>query len=319
MWGPVQGLQDWDTGALGFGQAPSTAQEHPQIWVPRDEAAAQSRQHHASSLLQPCCPCPSWVALGMGHMGPGRSPLPLGTWHTLGWARWPSKQELCPPALSPLGHRGLRGRGLQGRNGATPMLPAPNRKQAPSSASTSAPDLLAGASGATRDGSGWGCGQGCAPPRAEGGTRGPAPCAAAAGAASSSDRQAPRSWLRHGQGTAALPWGDVAGGWLHALRRTPASPEGAGAGPDAGSHSPVPARGCPQRPWQGGAGLGSPGCSRAGTLRRQHSSTGAQAGDKGHAPSSASPGMWVALVTQPGSSSPPVAPTGTRHPRGGHQ
>lgn len=49
------------------------------------------------------------------------------------------------------------------------MLPAPNRKQAPSTASTSAPDLLAGASAATRDGSGWDCGRGCTPPQLRGG------------------------------------------------------------------------------------------------------------------------------------------------------
>lgn len=40
---------------------------------------------------------------------------------------------------------------LQGRSWATPVFPNPNGKQAPSP--TSAPDLLAGDSGATRKGS----------------------------------------------------------------------------------------------------------------------------------------------------------------------
>lgn len=35
MWGPVWGLRDRDTGAPGLGQAPSAAQEHPQIRAPR--------------------------------------------------------------------------------------------------------------------------------------------------------------------------------------------------------------------------------------------------------------------------------------------
>lgn len=47
--------------------------------------------------------------------------------------------------------------GCKAGTGPTLLLPAPNRKQAPGPASTSAPDLLAGASGAMRDGSGWGC------------------------------------------------------------------------------------------------------------------------------------------------------------------
>lgn len=145
-------------------------------------------------------------------------------------------------------------------------------------------------------------------PPAEGGTRGPAP-RTAGGAASSSDRQAPRSWLQHRQGTVLLPWGTwLAGGSMPCA--APASPESAGAQPGAGSQSPGPARCCPQRPRQGGAGLRSPGCSWAGAPGWQHAGTGAQPGDEGHALSSASPGMWVALAPQPGFSSPPVTPGG---------
>ena len=87
---------------------------------------------------------------------------------------------------------------------------------------------------------------GAALPPAEGGTRGPAPHAAGE-AAGSSDGQTPRSWLRHGQGMAVLPWGTwLAGGSM--LSAVPASPESAGARPGAGSQSPGPARCCPQRP-----------------------------------------------------------------------
>ena len=134
MWGRAQGLRDRDTGAPGFGQAPSAAQEHPQIWALRAELgareagaglAAQSGQRHTSSLLQSCHPCPSRlcrVALGLQpaqgtvHTGPGRAPLPLGTWHMpcagLG------KQELCPPALPPVGHLGLLLGAVQPQQGA---------------------------------------------------------------------------------------------------------------------------------------------------------------------------------------------------------
>lgn len=80
---------------------------------------------------------------------------------------------------------------------------------------------------------------GAALPPAEGGTQGPAPHAAG-GAAGSSDGQAPRSWLWHRQGTAALPWGTwLAGGSMPCAAS--ASPEGTGARPGAGSQR-APAR-----------------------------------------------------------------------------
>lgn len=110
---------------------------------------------------------------GNGVHGVRRSPWGYGPHHALGWAQWcpyggrASRSFVCQPC-PPRGIGGSSwercGRGLRGRNGATLMLPAPNRKQAPGLASTSAPNLLTGASRATRDGSGWGCGRGCAPP-----------------------------------------------------------------------------------------------------------------------------------------------------------
>lgn len=82
-------------------------------------------------------------------------------------------------------------------------------------------------------------------PPAEGGTRGPAPHAAG-GAAGSSDGQAPRSWLRHRQGTAALPWGTwLAGGSMPCAAS--ASPEGTGARPGAGSQRAPARRGAARR------------------------------------------------------------------------
>lgn len=94
--------------------------------------------------------------------------MPCAGLHTMVPTQGQSKQELCLPALFLGVWGGIRGSSWEqrsyGRNGATLTLPAPNRKQAPSPASTSAPDLLAGASGTARDGSGWGCGRRCVPP-----------------------------------------------------------------------------------------------------------------------------------------------------------
>lgn len=133
---------------------------------------------HCSHLFLPwLCRAVLQLAQEMRCMGPQGVPLPAGTWHTPGAGLGitvpiygPRKQELCSPGLSLAQHWGLMlakqqpWQGTATGNRATPIFPALNCKQAPSPDSTSAPHLLNGACEATRDGSGWGCGQDCASP-----------------------------------------------------------------------------------------------------------------------------------------------------------
>jgi len=76
--------------------------------------AAQIRQCRASSLLHPTMPTTTGSTGGTGCTGPGWALLPLGSRPTpcarldaMVPTRGLSKQEVCPAALSPVGHPGL--------------------------------------------------------------------------------------------------------------------------------------------------------------------------------------------------------------------
>lgn len=186
-WGPAQGPQDKGHQGPGLWPCPQRGTAAPTDSV--TEGSAGSTWHwgwlgsreRAVPCLVPAAALPvlgstgAAAGTGKGVRRARRGTAPLGDMapcHVLGCTPWcpprdrASRSCACQPCSS--GWGGIRGSSWEqrsyGRNGATLTLPAPNRKQAPSPASTSAPDLLAGASGTARDGSGWGCGRRCVPP-----------------------------------------------------------------------------------------------------------------------------------------------------------
>lgn len=132
-------------------------------------------------LLQPCHLFLPWLcggvlqlqlAQGTRCMGPEHLLLPMGTWHTpcagLGTTVLICGQESRSFTHQPCPLHNIWGfslvkqqpwQGTAKQEWGHPIFPAPNCKQAPGPDSTSALDLLNGACRATRDGSGWDCGQ----------------------------------------------------------------------------------------------------------------------------------------------------------------